>query len=149
MTNLTPYFPPSAVDLPAGAAFDHATRAFSWTPDDTQGGVVYSVTFTVSDGVLMASEVVDITVVVPKDDLVVDFGPAYGLYARYNDASWLRLSGLSPVIMTTGDVDGNGAGKVIAYFEGIGIWAKGNGTDWTRLHSLSAELMSTGNLDGN
>jgi hypothetical protein len=51
----------SAADLPAGAAFDPVTRAFSWTPVYGQTGL-YSVTFGVSDGVLTDSEVVSITV---------------------------------------------------------------------------------------
>ena len=51
----------SASGLPNGAAFDPATRTFSWTPDYTQSGV-YPVTFTVSDGTLTDSETVQITV---------------------------------------------------------------------------------------
>ena len=52
----------SATDLPAGATFDPATREFRWTPAETQGPGSYAMTFVVSDGTEIASEVVTITV---------------------------------------------------------------------------------------
>ncbi len=51
----------SASGLPAGATFNTSTRAFSWTPTFSQAGN-YSVTFTVSDGSLTASETITISV---------------------------------------------------------------------------------------
>lgn len=51
----------SASGLPSGAAFNTATRAFSWTPTNTQSGV-YWVTFGVTDGQVAVSETVEITV---------------------------------------------------------------------------------------
>ncbi|MBI5193734.1 MAG: tandem-95 repeat protein, partial [Nitrospirae bacterium] len=51
----------SATGLPAGAAFNTATRVFNWTPSYTQSGS-YNVTFRVTDGTLNSSEVVTITV---------------------------------------------------------------------------------------
>jgi hypothetical protein len=52
----------SAVGLPVGAGFTPATRTFSWTPTEAQGPGSYNVTFTVSDGGLLASETITITV---------------------------------------------------------------------------------------
>jgi hypothetical protein len=55
----------SAAGLPAGAAFDPATRTFSWAPGYTQSGD-YTVTFTASDGAksynLSATKTVTISV---------------------------------------------------------------------------------------
>lgn len=51
----------SADGLPTGAAFDQATGAFSWMPDNTQAGS-YTVTFSVSDGTLTDTEEITITV---------------------------------------------------------------------------------------
>ncbi|TAN62069.1 tandem-95 repeat protein, partial [bacterium] len=52
----------SASGLPTGAAFNAATRAFSWTPDYAQAGS-YSVTFSANDGKGgTASETIAITV---------------------------------------------------------------------------------------
>ena len=52
----------SATGLPAGATFDPTTREFVWTPAEDQGGAGYQVTFSVTDGVATASELVIITV---------------------------------------------------------------------------------------
>ncbi|MBN9118617.1 MAG: Ig-like domain repeat protein [Planctomycetes bacterium] len=51
----------SAINLPAGATFDPATRAFAWTPTEDQDGT-YTVTFAVSDGTRSDQEAVTITV---------------------------------------------------------------------------------------
>lgn len=50
------------VNLPAGAAVDPATGAFSWTPSFSQSGV-YTLRFTVSDGLSQASKSTTLTVV--------------------------------------------------------------------------------------
>ncbi|MBW6517748.1 MAG: putative Ig domain-containing protein [ANME-2 cluster archaeon] len=51
----------AASSIPAGASFNTASGAFSWTPADGQAGT-YVVTFTVTDGFLSDSEVVTISV---------------------------------------------------------------------------------------
>ena len=51
----------SATGLPAGASFDAATRAFSWTPNQEQLGV-HTIRFTVDDGVLPEHTTVKVTV---------------------------------------------------------------------------------------
>jgi len=61
----------AASGLPAGAVFNPATQAFSWTPGFDQAGS-YPVTFTVSDGTLTAAETVTMTVTdVPRPDLTL------------------------------------------------------------------------------
>ena len=57
----------SASNLPDGASFDPDTRTFSWTPRYDQAGV-YSVHFEVSDGQLIDSEDVTITVIQLHED---------------------------------------------------------------------------------
>jgi probable HAF family extracellular repeat protein len=52
----------SATGLPSGATFNPATRAFSWTPSETQGSSTYNVTFKVSDGPSSDQETVAIKV---------------------------------------------------------------------------------------
>lgn len=51
----------SAIGLPTGATFNASSHVFSWTPGDNQAGN-YSVTFSVLDGKLSASEIVSINV---------------------------------------------------------------------------------------
>ncbi len=53
----------SASNLPDGAAFDPATRSFSWTPGSA--GVFPDIQFEVSDGLLIDSEAITITVEEP------------------------------------------------------------------------------------
>ena len=59
----------TCTNQPTGATFSTATGAFAWTPSYTQGSTptdntkkVYSVTFTVSDGIATDSETINITV---------------------------------------------------------------------------------------
>jgi hypothetical protein len=52
----------SASNLPTGASFNGTSRAFSWTPDSTQAGSYQNVHFEVTDGVLVDSENITITV---------------------------------------------------------------------------------------
>ncbi len=52
----------SASNLPSGATFNPATRAFSWTPGEGQAGVYAGIRFQVSDGDLVDSEDITITV---------------------------------------------------------------------------------------
>jgi len=51
----------SAINLPEGASFNSETKTFSWTPTYEQSGS-YDVTFTVSDGTLEISEIINIIV---------------------------------------------------------------------------------------
>jgi len=48
--------------LPANATFNATTKTFTFTPNESQGGSTYNVTFTVSDGTLTDSETIAITV---------------------------------------------------------------------------------------
>ncbi|MBN2321113.1 MAG: DUF1566 domain-containing protein [Acidobacteria bacterium] len=83
-------------------------------------------------------------------DAIIDFGSGTGLWARYNNTSWTKLHSLSPEIIATGDLDGNGQDDcVIDFGSGIGIYVLYNNTTWTKLHGLSAEIIATGDLDGN
>jgi len=56
----------SASNLPLGATFDPATRTFSWTPTYTQAGSYANIRFEVTDGSLIDSE--DITITVNNDN---------------------------------------------------------------------------------
>jgi hypothetical protein len=86
---------------------------------------------------------------IPSADVVVDFG-AIGLWARMNDARWLKLNNSSPDQLVVGDVDGNGADDVIAYFSGFGgIFVKRNLGGWSQFSTLIPEAMAVGDLDGN
>ena len=42
-----------------------------------------------------------------EDDLIVDFGPSFGLWVFLNNTTWTQLHPLSPEEMATGEIDGN------------------------------------------
>ncbi len=88
-------------------------------------------------------------------DVVTGFGDGVGLWARMNDSLWAQLHSLSPELLATGDLDGNGQDDVVADFgpevsgQPSGLWKWMNNGTWEELYMLSAELMATGDLDGN
>ncbi|NQU73281.1 MAG: hypothetical protein HQ547_01040, partial [Candidatus Omnitrophica bacterium] len=59
------------------------------------------------------------------------------LWVSYdNNASFPNIHGLSPVSITTGDLNGNGQDDVVVYFgPAQGIWVYYDGTTWGHLHS--------------
>ena len=52
----------SASNMPSGATFDQTTKTFMWTPTFFQSGIYPDVRFEVTDGILMGSENITITV---------------------------------------------------------------------------------------
>lgn len=49
-------------ELPTNASFNATTKTFTFIPNESQGGSIYDVTFTVSDGTLTDSETITISV---------------------------------------------------------------------------------------
>ena len=41
-----------------------------------------------------------------QDELIADFGPAYGIWAKMNNTSWAKKHFLSPESMVAGNLDG-------------------------------------------
>ena len=88
----------------------------------------------------------------PRADLLLDFGPAWGLWAYYDAGGtprWDRPNLLSPTTFAVGDIDGNGQSDIVGSFAGYGIWAFMNNTTWVQLHGYEASVIATGDLDGN
>jgi hypothetical protein len=40
-------------------------------------------------------------------EVIIDFGPGYGLWVWQNNSTWRQLHALSAMQMATGNVDGN------------------------------------------
>ena len=49
------------------------------------------------------------------DDLILDFGPGFGLWARMNNASWSQLHSLSPNIVTAGNIDNKDGDDLVVH----------------------------------
>ncbi len=88
----------SASNLPPGASFNAATRAFSWSPGYSQAGAYSNVCFSVSDGSLTDSECILITVndaappATPAGDyLLFTQSELTDLKGRTNEASFMAM----------------------------------------------------------
>ncbi|MHC4269920.1 MAG: matrixin family metalloprotease [Planctomycetota bacterium] len=68
-----------------------------------------------------------------------------------DDINGLRAiyGNISPEIMTTGDMDGNGQDDVITDFGKSGIWTWMNNSTAVKLHHLSPDTITCGDLDNN
>lgn len=73
----------SASNLPEGAVFDSDQQRFTWTPNYSQAGS-FTVTFSVSDGVLTDSETVAITVTNSNQSPTISGSPATTVMATTN-----------------------------------------------------------------
>jgi Tol biopolymer transport system component len=83
------------------------------------------------------------------EDLVIDFGTAYGVYL-HAQGSWAPLHARSPEAMVRGDLDGNSVDDLVIDFgSGIGLYAWMNHATWTFIHPLSPVRIAVGDLDGN
>jgi hypothetical protein len=85
-----------------------------------------------------------------RDDLVVDFGAASGLWMWLNNATWQQLHSVTAKLVATADMDFNGRDDVIVYFGNpYGIWVWMNNTNWVQLHGISAQRIVRADMDGN
>ncbi|MFC1624756.1 putative Ig domain-containing protein, partial [Candidatus Omnitrophota bacterium] len=71
----------SALNLPTGASFDAPTKTFTWTPTHEQVGTYPNVHFEVTDGSLVDSEDITITV---YEVVILITSPVDGSYIRGN-----------------------------------------------------------------
>ena len=83
-----------------------------------------------------------------KDGLIAGLTSG-GLWARYNNADWTRLSNVSPLRIVTGDLDGNGQDEVVADRGTAGLWVFSNNSTWKRLTTLVSQGLAAGDLDSN
>ena len=82
------------------------------------------------------------------DDVVVDFGAAYGVWLWLNHATWVPLHGSSPTDVAVGDLDWNGKDELVLNLPGYGLWIWRNHSSWQFLHGTNAQRLAVGNLDG-
>lgn len=81
-----------------------------------------------------------------RDELVVDFGPSYGLWIF--NSSWSLLHGLSSQDVVLGDLDGNGRSDVLVDFgPGHGLWLFVNNASWVQVHTFNPEGLAVGDLN--
>lgn len=85
-----------------------------------------------------------------NNDLLIDFGPQYGLWLRQNDNAWVGVRSVSAQHMASGDLDNDGRSDLLIDFGApYGIWAWRNGESWTSIHGTSAQQIVATDLDNN
>ncbi|MDD5439524.1 MAG: S8 family serine peptidase [Candidatus Omnitrophica bacterium] len=154
----------NASDLPRGASFDAETRTFTWTPAEGQEGIYDPISFSATNGLESSFLSVAVVVlgkpfIVPAaldgdgvNELVVDFGPQYGVWIL-KGVSWEKLHPLSVKTIVKGDFDGDKNDELIMDFQQYGLWIYKSGSGdwasrWTKLNDLSASLIKVADLDG-
>jgi hypothetical protein len=83
------------------------------------------------------------------DDLAIDFGPLYGIYALMNNTIWSSIDLRSATQITAADIDKDGREDLVISFmnsQGIAIFLHGGPS--TPLHNLGAKVIVAVDLDG-
>lgn len=83
------------------------------------------------------------------NDVLIDFGQPYGLWARRNDRDWVAVHSVSPLHMVDGDLDGDGLSDPLVDFgPPYGLWIWRNCAVWEQIHGVSARELATRDADG-
>ena len=87
----------------------------------------------------------------PVKDLVVNFGPTYGIWVL-RQTSWMQVHGWSAKTIVSGDFDGNGQDDLaIDFFPNAGVWLWMNHSTWVAapFPGLNVTTMAVGDFDHN
>jgi hypothetical protein len=79
-------------------------------------------------------------------DLVIDFGPAWGVWLRSNGTTWSQLHPFTSENIVIADLDGNGKAEAIVDFGALGLWDYEAGRGWQLVHPFNPGAMAAGRL---
>ena len=82
------------------------------------------------------------------NELVLDFGPAYGLYQYDQAGEWKPWNTVNPSQMVTLDLNGDGTDDLVAAFPGYGLYKKDSASDWQPINTVDPEKMIAADIDG-
>jgi hypothetical protein len=77
-----------------------------------------------------------------KDELVLNFGPAYGLYQYDQAGGWKPWNTANPSQMVTVDLNGDGTDELFAAFPGFGLYTYDSANGWQLINTVIPEFMS-------
>jgi len=83
-----------------------------------------------------------------KDELVANFGTAYGLYQYDQSGGWKQWNTVNPSQMVTVDLNGGGRDELVAAFTGYGLYKKDSANDWHPINTVNPEKMIAADIDG-
>jgi hypothetical protein len=75
------------------------------------------------------------------DELVMNYGAAYGLWHYAQATSWVQLNTVAPSQMLTADIDNDGLDEVVAGFAGYGLYVYKQGSGWTQINTVLPDVM--------
>jgi hypothetical protein len=122
---------PSVASLPGGG---FVVTWDSYGQDGSEGGV-YGRRFSCSGGAC-------------KDELVLNFGPAYGLYHYDQAGGWKQWNRVNPSQMVTVDLNGDGTDVLVAVFPGYGLYKYDSANGWQPINTVDPERMIAADIDG-
>lgn len=127
----------------------------SWVQDSVFPVDVNSSGLIVAKWFLKSEQVTKVVILAPRpprfdNDLLLDFGPQYGIWRRANDRTWVGVHSVSARQMAVGDLDNDGRADALFDFgPQYGIWALRNGTTWEGIHEASSQQIVATDLDNN
>jgi Zn-dependent metalloprotease len=77
-----------------------------------------------------------------KDELVLNFGPGYGLYQYDQAGGWKPWNTANPSQMVTVDLNGDGTDELFAAFPGFGLYTYDSADGWQLINTVIPEFMS-------
>ena len=84
-----------------------------------------------------------------NNDIIINFGPQYGIWLYANNGTWTQIHTLSPDSILAANLDGDVQGideLIIDFGSQYGIWIYYNNSTWLQLHSLSSESITLGDV---
>jgi hypothetical protein len=75
------------------------------------------------------------------DELILNYGVAYGLWHYAQGTGWVQLNTVAPSQMVTVDIDNDGVEELVAGFEGYGLYAYKQGIGWTPMNTVIPDSM--------
>jgi hypothetical protein len=75
------------------------------------------------------------------DELVLNYGVAYGLWHYAQTTGWVQLNTVAPSQMLTVDIDNDGVEELIAAFAGYGLYVYKQGGGWTQINTVLPDVM--------
>jgi hypothetical protein len=76
-----------------------------------------------------------------KDELVLNFGPTYGLYHYDQTGGWKQWNTVNPSQMLSVDYDNDGNDELVVAFTGYGLWTYDSTNGWKQINTIIPEAM--------
>jgi hypothetical protein len=79
-----------------------------------------------------------------KDELILNFGPAYGLYQYDQAGGWKQWNTVNPSRVVTVDLNGDDNDELVAAFPGYGLYTYDSIYGWQQINDLIPEFIGAG-----